>query len=672
MYYIKCFHAKQVLIIVLFVLLLLLLLQSLKPVEQNQYYGYDSSNFRGSEKLSSERTFSKMQHCKIIHVAIVCAGVDARHQVVTLLKSLLFYRKNSLHIHFLVDDETKVILSHFIQTWDIPDLTVSFYLVQKHIDKVAWIPNKHYSGVYGLLKIIILEILPSYIQKIILLDADLVFGEDIAKLWDQFMLFNTEEAIGLVENQSDWYLGIIWDNYIPWPALGRGFNTGVMLLDCVKLRKWKWNNKWQGTTRKVINDLGSTALADQDIINSVLKENPFLVHILPCKWNIQLSDHVKIELCYSNYSNDIGILHWNNRKKKRIRKTSLKFLQNIYQVFVDLNGDLVKKPVFNCNQRNSQLWDESFSEDSDDPCLELSESSSILHRTHLFYLPFEYSKTVDDVSIVVQLSFDRLPMLEKLCSFWNGPVSAAVFVSDFETSQLINFVSQSNVLTDRKNVAYHLVFRNSNEKIYPINMLRNVALQNAKTGYVFLCDVDFAPMPNLYEYIISHLSSAPITKQSALIVPAFESLRNIFAMPETKSQLLEELGKETVTTFRSYVWPQGHAATNFTTWKTAKKPYQVFWEPDFEPYVVVPKQICPLYHKSFTGYGWNKISHIMELDAAGFTFQVLPYGFVIHLPHPPSLDLLKYRSQPAYRECLNQAKLDFNDYVYKKYGKKYP
>lgn len=27
------------------------------------------------------------------------------------------------------------------------------------------------------------------------------------------------KVLGLVENQSDWYLGKIWKNHIPWPAL---------------------------------------------------------------------------------------------------------------------------------------------------------------------------------------------------------------------------------------------------------------------------------------------------------------------------------------------------------------------------------------------------------------------------------------------------------------------
>ena len=43
---------------------------------------------------------------------------------------------------------------------------------------------------------------------------------------------------------------------------------------------------------------------------------------------------------------------------------------------------------------------------------------------------------------------------------------------------------------------------------------------------------------------------------------------------------------------------------------------QVNWEPDFEPYVVVPKNI-PEYDERFMGFGWNKVSHILELDAQG-------------------------------------------------------
>lgn len=42
-----------------------------------------------------------------------------------------------------------------------------------------------------------------------------------------FVACADKQVIGLVENQSDWYLGNLWKNHKPWPALGRGFNTGT-------------------------------------------------------------------------------------------------------------------------------------------------------------------------------------------------------------------------------------------------------------------------------------------------------------------------------------------------------------------------------------------------------------------------------------------------------------
>ena len=40
------------------------------------------------------------------------------------------------------------------------------------------------------------------------------------------------------------------------------------------------------------------------------------------------------------------------------------------------------------------------------------------------------------------------------------------------------------------------------------------------------------------------------------------------------------------------------------------------WEEDFEPYVVVRRNVTR-YDKRFVGFGWNKVSHIMELQAQG-------------------------------------------------------
>ncbi len=40
------------------------------------------------------------------------------------------------------------------------------------------------------------------------------------------------------------------------------------------------------------------------------------------------------------------------------------------------------------------------------------------------------------------------------------------------------------------------------QEFYPVNFLRNVGLNNTKTDYVLLSDVDFIPLSNLYNYTI--------------------------------------------------------------------------------------------------------------------------------------------------------------------------
>ncbi|KAK2523673.1 Large [Columba livia] len=676
-----------------------------------------------------------VEKCETIHVAIVCAGYNASRDVVTLVKSVLFHRRNPLHFHLIADAIAKQILATLFQTWMVPAVRIDFYdadelKIHLFIDsrekryshyglpppesqgktstfasagesEVSWIPNKHYSGIYGLMKLVLTKTLPSNLERVIVLDTDITFATDIAELWAVFHKFKGQQVLGLVENQSDWYLGNLWKNHRPWPALGRGYNTGVILLLLDKLRKMKWEQMWRLTAERELMSMLSTSLADQ----------------LPCFWNVQLSDHTRSEQCYRDVS-DLKVIHWNSPKKLRVKNKHVEFFRNLYLTFLEYDGNLLRRELFGCPSEadvNSENLQKQLSElDEDDLCYEFRRERFTVHRTHLYFLHYEYEPASDntDVTLVAQLSMDRLQMLEAICKHWEGPISLALYLSDAEAQQFLRYAQGSEVLMSRHNVGYHIVYKEG--QFYPVNLLRNVAMKHISTPYMFLSDIDFLPMYGLYEYLrgdqlamlrvlvelwvcldmrgstdqpnsklflncvvpptlraagqkksVTQLDLANTKK--ALIVPAFETLRYRLSFPKSKAELLSMLDMGTLFTFRYHVWTKGHAPTNFAKWRTATTPYRVEWEADFEPYVVVRKD-CPEYDRRFVGFGWNKVAHIMELDAQEYEFTVLPNAYMIHMPHAPSFDITKFRSNKQYRICLKTLKEEFQQDMSRHYG----
>ncbi|XP_030308318.1 LARGE xylosyl- and glucuronyltransferase 2 isoform X2 [Calypte anna] len=580
-------------------------------------------------------------------------------------------RKNPLHFHFITDLVAHQILQMLFQSWMVPSVHVSFYNAEDLKPEVSWIPNKHYSGIYGLMKLTLTKALPSNLSKVIVLDTDITFATDIAELWAVFGKFSDKQVIGLVENQSDWYLGNLWKNHKPWPALGRGFNTGVILLLLDRLRRLGWEQMWRLTAEQELMNMLSTSLADQDIFNVVIKHDPALVYRLPCFWNVQLSDHTRSEQCYTEVS-DLKVIHWNSPKKLHVKNKHVEFFRNLYLTFLEYDGNLLRRELFGCaslpSPPSNQLQQALEELDEDDPCYDFRRQHLTQHRIHLFFVQYEFMAFPNptDVTLVAQLSMDRLQMLEAICRHWAGPISLALYMSDAEAQQFLRYAQASEVLSARRNVAYHVVYKEG--QFYPINLLRNVALANTQTPYVFLTDIDFLPMYGLYDYLRNSIQQLELPqRKAALIVPAFETLHYRLTFPKSKAELLSMLDMGSLYTFRYHVWPKGHAPTDYAKWRTATVPYRVAWQPDFEPYVVVRRD-CPKYDQRFVGFGWNKVSHIMELDAQEYELLVLPNAFMIHMPHAPSFDISKFRLSAGYRGCLQTLREEFHQDLSRRYG----
>ncbi|XP_028172854.1 LARGE xylosyl- and glucuronyltransferase 2-like [Ostrinia furnacalis] len=602
--------------------------------------------------------------CETVHIALVCMGKCMR-LITPMLKSLLHHRQNPIHFHFIVDGTSQQITNVLFDTWDLPDVKYTCYNAQNRLMQVRWIPNSHYSGIYALVKLLFPDILPDTLKQVIVLDSDLTFLCDVAELWTMFRNMTDEQIIGLVENESDWY----YATSKRWPALGRGYNTGVMLLDLEKIRRnTDWTTLWHDAVNENLDTLRQTTLADQDVINAILKKYPRYVYNISCQYNVQMSTKTLAKNCYGEDTNNVKVIHWNSPGKYNIRIRDADYFRNIHQSYVNFDGNLLREKLHKCGQTEVVTYKMNHS----DLCISFRAAQRVKLRTHLYYMDYSYTDIDNfDVTLVLQLSMDRLQFLERLVKHWEGPLSAAIYLSDCEVAKLESFIRDwSDTLSARRNIGYHLVFKHDSVH-YPVNYLRNVALENVNTPYVFLMDVDFVPMAGLYE----HLRSAtklinPYPQKKCLVVPAFETQRYRASPPRNKPALLARIGTHgtgDVAPFRAREWPRGHRATNYSRWSIATAPYEVEWQSDYEPYLVVHRSV-PKYDTRFSGFGWNKVSHSVELRAQGYRPVVLPGAFVVHTPHAPSPDITAFRANPHYRICLALLKQEFMDDLKRKYN----
>ncbi|GAA55819.1 glycosyltransferase-like protein LARGE [Clonorchis sinensis] len=694
-----------------------------------------------SELGKNDDRLEKIDGSLPIQLALVVGGAQAARQTSTLLKSIVYFaqwtyncsgrnrshdrnkqkvsgdnsRFPQLHLHMIVDRHAFISLNSLLQTWELPGVQFSLYSVHDYENEVSWIPTTHYSGTFGLCKLLLPNILPPTVEKVIGLDVDLLLNADIRELWDCFDRFTHSQMIGLVRNQSPWYLQGAQNTV--WPALGYGYNTGVMLLHLQRMKLMRWKEAWQSVAKSTLQYLPHAPLADQDVINALLVQMPDAVNELACEWNVQLNSRAQPMQCPvhwltvqkpspDNINSHIGqlkIAHYNSPVKPELMNQAFSaedesspgdiglrlrtnFVQQ-YRFFQNFDGVILKHQV---RERRSEECEDHETDEAQAPlageCSELIAQVQIHHRIHPFYMHCEIQPkavptkcaegcVVDqdaDVTLVSQLTFDRIHRVEEIAKRWEGPMSLALYVTDRDAAVLVDFVSRSQLLVNRTNIGYHLVYVDG--VLYPINKLRNVAMQFAQTKFLFILDVDFIPSPNMYrelKTIIERQLRGPNketrTERWCLVVPAFETFGEHVQLPETKDALLAQWAQNSVVPFRHEIWTAGHMATDYERWKNTSDLYEVFWSADYEPYIVIPRNVLQ-FDEHFVGFGWNKASFVMALDALGYRFLVLPNAFILHLPHPPSIEVLRFRSDSVYRSCVDKIKLDYITQLARKHG----
>ena len=147
------------------------------------------------------------------------------------------------------------------------------------------------------------------------------------------------------------------------------------------------------------------------------------------------------------------------------------------------------------------------------------------------------------ITAVTQITADKLQRLEDLASRWiddGGYISVAIYAPDEVTANNISdkfrlyFEDNSDLF---KRVVAQLVvdkrpkgdYKNNSglrsPHEYPVNILRNIALEEAPTDHIMYIDVDFIPSVGAHSHLVQQLSLMDVSmkkEKMALILPAFE------------------------------------------------------------------------------------------------------------------------------------------------------
>ena len=144
-------------------------------------------------------------------------------------------------------------------------------------------------------------------------------------------------------------------------------------------------------------------------------------------------------------------------------------------------------------------------------------------------------------TLATQASSDRVWLLRFLCARWSGPISVAVVGDQSIATEAVCGSSKPHPSASvlRAKIDQSLRWRGalllgttttmqlfSYAGNYPINALRNAALNAITTSHVLVVDVDFFPSTELHEAILAQSLYLKNHPRTALVVPAFQRKGN--------------------------------------------------------------------------------------------------------------------------------------------------
>lgn len=244
------------------------------------YVGNDTSHFNKKQVLNKVINY-KPQKLDVKHggkINIVMSFDDKYflHALATI-ESLLLHTSNAGKINFYVIYDIRLSEENVLYIKKRYSKITTFHFVNAKQTFINKFPlNRDYISINTYYRLIIQELIPSSINRIIYLDSDIIVCNDITKLWNIDLsgkiLAGSQDEGGLLQSRR--LFGNTSNNtYI---------NAGVIILD-LKAAIQKYGNISFKYSEDFYRNQKKITLQDQDILNISYKNDIFIV---PLNWNV--------------------------------------------------------------------------------------------------------------------------------------------------------------------------------------------------------------------------------------------------------------------------------------------------------------------------------------------------------------------------------------------------
>ncbi|BHF62887.1 hypothetical protein SprV_0200587500 [Sparganum proliferum] len=484
-------------------------------------------------RVQSFMTDETGEKIRDIHIAQVIFGVDqCRAEVLTLKSILRTWKSKSkhdemqkLHLHIICDAKSRVIMNTMLRTWQLKDVNFDFYVIPNYKEKTAWMNSWHYAASIATLRLYLPEILSNDTKKVISLDTDVIFLDDISELWDLIYEADKNQGISMAWDESMTYsITFRSEDTI---VLKGGYNGGVLLLHLDRLRQRGWTELWRSALDALLKVSSVLRAAEQDILNVLIWMHKDLFYPLPCVWNLQLNDAANGSACLHSRSlvglqlaerPNAKLLHMNRQDKFEYRDDDYLTPADVPATEITVNDRLQwylveRKKVtllngYNFVDTTAQLsrgeLEKVFQQihtnakfptglpfctenmDIQEFCVKAASTSHV-PRTHVYFVDRSENQELQTrvgTSLVVLANVDSIPRLSEISKLWRGPISVAMCASDRQAFRLPLLLSWSTGLSVRRDIIFHTVY--AYEDTCFASFAHNVAVAFSLTSHVLI------------------------------------------------------------------------------------------------------------------------------------------------------------------------------------------